>query len=75
MLHEARTIILRPGFNLVAWTGGDVPLPEALGETLGRTKAVFTWDAAAQEFQSFRPELPFFRNTVTAVGPQNSDRE
>ena len=63
---EARMVPLLPGFNLVAWTGPDgASVADAL-EGLGDVaQAVFTWDAATQQFRSFTPGAPAFLNTAT----------
>ena len=48
---------LRPGFNLVAWTGSDgVPISVALGALPVRRAAL--WDAVAQRFAIWNPDLP-----------------
>ena len=60
-----RNVLLRPGFNLVAWTGPDAPITAALGDAIAGVVSVFTWDPDAQQFRSFRPGLPAALNTAT----------
>lgn len=48
----ARTVALQSGFNLVMWTGPDGALvTEAVAGLGDALEALFTWDAAAQQFQ------------------------
>ena len=50
-------VALRPGFNLVAWSGDDgATVSQAVG-TLPIRRA-YSWDATAQRFDVWNPELP-----------------
>ena len=63
-----RDVELRPGFNLVLWTGGNnTPIDEAVAGLGSALVSLFTWDARAQEFRSYGPDRPPFLNTAEAV--------
>ena len=49
-LGARRTVLLRPGFNLVVWTGPVAPLESVLAEIAGDVDRAFAWDAARQRF-------------------------
>jgi hypothetical protein len=56
---------LVPGFNLVAWTGADQTSVTSAVAGLGlNLRALFLWDAIAQEFRSYRPQLPAALNSA-----------
>ena len=61
-----RTETLARAWNLVGWTGATA-VEEAVAGISGEFAALFTWDAAAQSFQSFNPSGPAFLNTLTEV--------
>lgn len=66
---SARSLSLRPGFNLVGWTGPDgTAVAEAASGLGGSLTALYTWDAEAQEFRTYRPDGPAIANTATALG-------
>lgn len=59
-----RAVILLPGWNLVPWFGAETAASEAfagIGEALS---AAFTWNAPAQRFRSFNPQLPASVNSL-----------
>ncbi len=66
-LAHARTVVLRPGFNLAAWTGPDTPIEEALGDAIAGVISAFTWDLETQGFRAFRPGFPAFANTLAEL--------
>ncbi len=53
----ARSVTLHAGWNLVGWTGA-TPAADAIADITGAVDALFTWDAAARQFRSYRPSLP-----------------
>lgn len=56
---------LSPGFNLVAWTGADsTPVAAAVASLGSNLRALFLWDAEAQRFLSYRPQLPATLNSA-----------
>ena len=58
-------VTLVAGFNLVVWGGGDgVPIATGLGQILGLAGSVSAWDAAAQAFLGFSPNLPAQLNAL-----------
>ena len=58
-----RTVELASGWNLVGWTGATA-VADATASIAGQFSALFTWDAAAQAFKSFKPDAPPFLNTL-----------
>ena len=58
LITDPRAVPLLAGFNLVMWTGPDgTPVADAVAELGAALEALFLWDAAAQGFLSFRPQL------------------
>ena len=51
---------LHRGFNLVAWTGGPATIEQAMSSLGDALVAAFWWDPVAQEYRTYRPELPMF---------------
>lgn len=63
----AQSVELRPGFNLVTWTGPNgAAVAEAVTGLGSALDALFLWDAAGQRYRSFNPSLPASLNTATA---------
>jgi len=63
-----RTVPLAVGWNLVMWTGGDgFPVVDAVASFAGVLETLFTWDAAAQAFRSYGPNVPSFLNTADTL--------
>ena len=64
----ARSVPLSVGWNLVMWTGGDdFPVIDAVESFAGSLEMLFTWDAAAQAFQSYGPSVPAFLNSADTL--------
>lgn len=61
-----RSVTLLAGWNLVGWTG-ESPVADATASIAGSFSALFTWDAATQEFRSYRPGLPATLNTLSEL--------
>ena len=55
------------GWNLVAWTGNDASVQDALGETLGAVVSVNTFDAATQSFKTSTTDGPAFLNDLDII--------
>ena len=65
VVDSPRDVPLGAQFNLVVWTGPDeTSVADAVAGILGTLEALFTWDAVADEFLSFRPGAPPFLNTA-----------
>ena len=65
---SGRNVPLLPGFNLVMWTGPDgTPVGEAVSEVADAINALFTWDAALQQFRTFAPDAPSFLNSLAVL--------
>ena len=65
---EARTVEVAAGFNLVAWTGPDgTPVAEALAGIIENVAALYTFDAAAQQFRAYRPDVPETFNSAATL--------
>ncbi len=63
-----RAVPLAAGWNLVLWTGPDgTYVVDAVEEIAGRLTALFTWDAAALGFLSYRPDALAFLNTALVL--------
>ena len=63
----ARAVTLVPGWNLAPWFGPETPARDAfagIGEALS---SAFTWNAAAQRFRGFNPQLPDPVNSLDRV--------
>ena len=59
-----RTVDLRPGLNLVGWTG-DTAVPDATASIAGLFSQILGWDAATQAYVSYIPGLPAAVQGVT----------
>ena len=56
---EGRLVSLRPGLNLVTWTGRDqVPVTEALARLGDALRSASLWNAARQEYERYDPRAP-----------------
>ncbi len=64
---DTLVINLSVGWNLVAWTGPDTPIADALATVDGSFSGVFVWDPLADTFLSFSPTAPAFINTLDAL--------
>ena len=65
---SGREVSLQPGFNLVMWTGPtSTPVGEAVSEVADAIDALFTWDAASQQFRTFAPDAPSFLNSLAVL--------
>jgi len=63
-----RAVPLSAGWNLVLWTGPDgTYVVDAVEEIADGLAALFTWDAAAQRFLSYSPDVPAFLNTARVL--------
>ena len=61
-IQPIRSVRLDAGWNLIGWTGA-TPVTEATASITGQFTSLFTWDAGAQAFRSFRPGLhPVFNS-------------
>jgi len=64
----ARSVPLRAGFNLVMWTGPDgTPIADAVAGLGGALQVLFTYNAASQQFLTFRPSAPAFLNSTEVL--------
>ncbi|MDE0195671.1 MAG: septal ring lytic transglycosylase RlpA family protein, partial [bacterium] len=61
---------LHRGFNLVAWTGGPATIEQATSSLGDALKAAFWWDPVAQEYRTYRPELPMFSDLKEVASGQ-----
>ena len=61
---SAQSVGLPPGWNLVGWTGLS---SVATANVAGNFDALFTFDAAAQEFLRFSPAAPSSLNTLNEL--------
>ena len=59
-------VTLQPGWNLVGWMG-EAAVANATASIVGPFQSLFTYDAALQDFRSFRPESPVFLNTLETL--------
>ena len=58
-------VSLRPGLNLVAWSGLDgIAVADAIASAKGSIASVSAFDAAARQFRSFSPAAPAVVNTL-----------
>lgn len=65
---ESTTITFQPGFNLVVWGGASgTAVEEALGEVTVAVAAVYRYEAATGEFQSYGPGRPAFLNDLATL--------
>jgi ABC-type branched-subunit amino acid transport system substrate-binding protein len=63
-----RSVALRPGFNLVMWTGpSGTPVSTAVTGLGSALRTLFTYDATGQQFRSFSPTLPPAVNTASEL--------
>lgn len=46
------------GWNLVAWTGPDTPITDAIAPIRTQIEAAFVWDTGAERFRAHRPGAP-----------------
>lgn len=53
-----RIVPLHQGHNMVMWTGGEIPIVDALKDIRNLVEAVFIWDAEAKEWRTYHPDLP-----------------
>ena len=60
-------VSLRPGWNLVGWTGAPMTPAEATAPIREAIDGVFTWDQDAQAFLAYREGAPAFLNTLAEV--------
>ncbi len=61
---------LREGFNLVAWTGAAATIADAMASLDDALVAAFWWDPAAQDYRTYRPELPMFSDLAEVAPAQ-----
>ena len=61
-----RAVTLVPGWNLVGWTGNTAVVDATVSIT-GAFDALFTYDAAAQQFRTFNPTGLAFLNTLQEI--------
>ena len=65
---KPRSVPLRAGFNLVMWTGPDgTPTPNAVAALGDALAALFTFNAASQQFLTYSPSAPAFLNSATVL--------
>ena len=64
----AREVSVPTGVSLRLWTGPDgTPMEQAVASIAGMLESAFLWDAGAQQFESYRPNLPPAFNTVETI--------
>ena len=67
-LDGARSVPLRTGFNLVAWTGSDnTPIAGAVAALGGALESIFLWEARAERYLTFRPAAAAFLNSAEVL--------
>lgn len=64
---DATVIDLAAGWNLVAWTGDDTLVTDALGDVLASIASVHVFDAGRQAFDSFTSAAPAFLNSLDTL--------
>ncbi len=62
-IREPGRVSLQPSWNLVGF-GGDEDIETATESITSSIRSLFAWDALAQAFQSYIPDLPTFLNTL-----------
>lgn len=66
-IREPGRVSLQPNWNLVGF-GGDQEIDAATAGIASSIRSLFAWDAVAQAFQSYIPDLPTFLNTLGELG-------
>ncbi len=65
-----RSLPLRPGWNLVSWSGAATPTLDGLGPLVSRMGALITWSQADQALQhAYVPGFPVFVARLEKRGP------
>ena len=65
--RPVRVVRLKPGHNLVTWTGSDTRVTSAFSSLAGATFRAFAWDADAQQWQTFATDVPPRLNTLRSL--------
>jgi len=60
-------ITLLPGFNLVAWGAATTAVPDGIAAIVDTLRSLAAWDAGAQSFLSFVPDLPPILNGLQTL--------
>ena len=61
---ELRRVTLRAGWNTVSWLGPPTRITAALAPIAQETLRAYAWDAAAQRWLAFSPDVPASLNTL-----------
>ncbi len=65
---DPQSLMLKPGFNLAAWTGPNAtPVDAALSDLGEALEVAFVWDPSQGRFLTYSPSLPAALNSLTAL--------
>lgn len=58
---------LKPGSNLVGWSGASGPAPQAFKDLPKNVEIVYGWNPQTRQWERYAPDLPAYVNSLKNV--------